>query len=113
MSCGFETVDIDGVPVSCSHEMWDGHILGNHPMLAGLQRLVSEALTNPIAVYDSGRRSNRKLCYREAVQPLPFQERYILVVTARDHTSAGTVGTVVTAYPVNDFLEGDTLVWQR
>ena len=82
-------------------------------MLAGLGRLAVEALTNPNAVYDSGRRSNRKLFYREALQPLLFQERYILVVTAHDHTSTGIIGIVVTAYPVNDFLEGDTLVWQR
>jgi len=82
-------------------------------MLAGLERLAVETLTNPIAVYDSGRRSNRKLFYREALQPLPFQERYILVVTAHDHSSTGTVGIVITAYPVNDFLEGDILVWQR
>lgn len=113
VSCGFETVDIYGVAVRCSHDTWDGHVLGNHPMLAGLERLAVETLTNPIAVYDSGRRSNRKLFYREALQPLPFQGRYILVVTAHDHSSTGTVGIVITAYPVNDFLEGDILVWQR
>ena len=113
MSCGFETVDVYGVPVSCSHDTWDGHVLDHHPMLSGLQRLAAEALTNPNAVYDSGRRSNRKLFYKEAMQPLPFQERYILVVTALDHTAAGTVGVVVTVYPVNEFLKGDTLVWQR
>ena len=113
VSCGFETVDVYGVPVSCSHDTWDGHVLGNHPMLAGFQRLAAEALVNPVAVYDSGRRSNRRLFYGEAAQPLPFQERYLLVVAAYDHTLAGTVGVVVTAYPVDDFLDGDILVWQR
>lgn len=85
----------------------------HHPVLFGFQQLATDTLTNPDAVYDSGRRSNRKLFYREAVQPLPFDERYILVVVAYDDLPEGVAGLVVTAYPIDDFLEGDTLVWQR
>ena len=113
MSCGFETVDIYGVAVRCSHDTWDGHVLEHHQVLFGLQQLAMDALTHPDRVYDSSRRSNRKLFYREAVQPLPFDERYILVVIAYDDLPEGVEGVVVTAYPINEVSERDILVWQR
>ena len=113
VSCGFETVDIDGVPVSCSHETWDGHILVRHSELQGLEYLAADAVRNPDMVYDSTRRPNRKLFYREAVQPLPFSHKYVLVVVAYDDLPDGPVGVVVTAYPAFQVLEDDVLVWQR
>lgn len=113
VSCGFETVDIYGVPVSCSHDTWDDHVIFRHPELDGLQHLAIEVVTDPDLVYDSGRRSNRRLFYREAVQPLPFSERYILVVVAYDDFPEGVVGVVVTAHPINGILEGNILAWQR
>lgn len=67
VSCGFETVDIYGVPVSCSHDTWDGHILVRHPDLNALESLVDDTINGPDMVYDSSRCSNRKLFYRETV----------------------------------------------
>lgn len=116
VSCGFETVDIYGVPVSCSHDTWDGHVLARHSDLTGLGHLAIETIIDPDLVYDSGRRPNRKLFYREARQPPPFSERYILVIVAYDDLPEGVVGVVVTAYPIEGLSEsdeGDTLAWQR
>lgn len=113
VSCDFETVDIYGVPVSCSHETWDGHVLEHHPELYGLEHLVAAAVGDPTLVYESVSRSNRKLFYREAVQPLPFTDRYILVVVAYDNLPEGVLGVVVTAHPVNGILEGNVLAWQK
>ena len=113
VSCGFETVDIYGVPVRCSHDTWDGHILVRHSELSGLEHLAADTVGDPDMVYDSGRRSNRKLFYREAVQPLPFEDRYILVVVAYDYLPEGVEGVVVTCHPINNVLEGNILAWQR
>ena len=113
VSCGFETVDIYGVAVRCSHDTWDGHIVVRHPELNGLEHLTVDAVRSPDMVYDSGSRSNRKLCYREVVQPLPFNDRYILVVVAYDDLPEGVVGVVVTAHPIDGILEGNILAWQR
>lgn len=106
-------VDVYGVPVTCTHGTWGGHILEHHPVLSGQQRLVADALTDPDRIYDSGRRYNRKLFYREAEQPLPFNERYILVIVAYDDLPEGVAGVVVTAYPIDDFLEGDIYWYGR
>ena len=80
-----------------------------HPDLYGLERLAADAVGDPDVVYDSRSRSSRKLFYHEAVQPLPFTERYIPVVVAYDDLPEGLVGVVVTAYPVNGVSEEDTL----
>ena len=113
VSCEFETVDICGVPVTCTHDTWDGHVLVRHSELQGLEHLAVDAVRDPDLAYDSGTRSNRKLFYREAVQPLPFDDRYILVVVAYDDLPGGEVGVVVTAHPINGILQGNKLVWQR
>ena len=84
-----------------------------HPELYGLEHLAVDAIRDPDRVYKSSSRSNRKLFYREAVQPLPFNERYILVVVAYDNLPEGVVGVVVTTYPTNRISEEDILVWQR
>ncbi len=113
VSCGFETVDIYGVPVSCSHDTWNGHVLFRHPELNGLEQLAVDSVLAPDMVYDSGSRSNRKLFYREAAQPLPFNDRYILVVVAYDGLPEGVFGVLVTTHPVNRILEGNILAWQK
>ena len=110
--CGFETVDADGVPVRCSHETWDGHVLVRHSELQGLEYLAADAVGEPDIVYNSGNRPNRKLFYREAVQPFPFRDRYILVIVAYDELPEGVMGVVVTSHPIDRILEGNILVWQ-
>ena len=84
-----------------------------HPELNGLEHFAYDAVGSPDMVYDSVSRSNSKLYYPEAVQPLPFNDRYILVVVAYDDLPEGAVGVVVAAHPIDRILEGNILLWEK
>lgn len=75
--------------------------------------MAADTIADPDVVHRSGSRSNRKLYYREAVQPLPFNDRYILVVVAYDDLPENVVGVVVTAHPIDGILEGNILLWEK
>ena len=111
MACGWETVDYRGVPLVCSHERWEEHILDGHPEMEGQQAAVITALRDPYFVYlPAGSWVNCRVYYRPLVLRPPYTNHHLLVVA--DYPSRWRrFGRVVTAYPKDTFGKGDTLLW--
>ena len=112
MSCEFDAVDRWGVPLVCSHEVWDGHILLEHDYMEGQQDAVTAAVSDPYHVYRPRGRRNRRLYYRPFVLRRSYMQHYLLVV-ADYPTGRREFGRIVTAYHRQTIKRGDVLVWSR
>ena len=113
MPCYFETADCFGTRVVGSHARWNGHVLVRHPDLAEYQQQVIRAIAAPLYVYQSSRRPNRRLFYREIDFPAPFTEEYLLAVVAYDPVEDGLAGILVTAYPASEIHANNLLLWRQ
>ena len=110
MPCDFETADCFGTRVVGSHARWNGHVLDRHDELAEHRGQIIRALAEPLMVYQSIGRPNRRLFYTTPMPPASLPERYILVIVAYDQEDGGEVGTLVTAYPTEVIKEGNLLI---
>ena len=112
MSCGFEAVDYEGVPVRCSHRIWSRHITVRHQDMEGQQAAVTATLAYPDLVYRSNEYPNRKLYYRREVLPQPYAQDLLAVVVDYP-TGRQTIANIVTAYRKLPDEERETLIWSR
>ena len=88
-------------------------MLDRHPGLAEYQQQVIGVISEPLFVYQSSARPNRRLFYREIDFPAPITEKYLLVVVAYDPVGDGLEGVLVTAYPTSTIEEINLLVWEQ
>lgn len=86
-------------------------MLDRHPGLAEYQQQVIGAIAEPLYVYQSSARPNRRLFYREIDFPAPITEKYLLAVVAYDRIGEGLEGVLVTAYPTDEVkIRNTTLI---
>ena len=89
-------------------------MLDRHSDLAEYQRQVISVIAEPLYVYRSSARPNRRLFYREIDFPAPFAEQYLLAVVAYDRVREGLEGVLVTAYPTDEVkIRNTTLIWEQ
>ena len=113
LTCEFETKDRDKTPVRCGHATWNGHIVDEHPEMAGHQSAVSQTIRDPVYVYQSTRYANRRIHYRPFILPGPYHQYFLMVVIAYDRRGNRTYGEIVTAFPTANTKEGDILRWSK
>ena len=88
-------------------------MLVRHSDLAEYQQLVISAITDPLYVYQSSRRPNRRLFYQTLEFPAVFTEEYLLAVVAYDPVGNGLEGVLVTAYPASEIHTNNLLLWRQ
>ena len=88
-------------------------MLDRHSDLAEYQQQVIRVIAEPLYVYQSSARPNRRLFYREIDFPAPITEKYLLAVVAYDPVGDGLEGVLVTAYPTSTIEEINLLVWEQ
>ncbi len=102
----------NNAPVRCSRRQWSGHIVANHPEMAGHEDAVERTIREPLAVYRSDVDRRRHVFYRPLRLPPPLDLGYLRVVVEYSGESSGRLrGWVVTAFPVIGPKKGEVLIW--
>lgn len=103
-----DTHDYAGVPVRCTREWWEEHIVARRPWLAGSVGQVTALLVDPDRVFSDRHFDNRGSFLRRVAS-----DRYIKAVVEYRHVEQGLEGRLVTVYLDRGRRPGDTLVYRR
>ncbi len=101
----FEVQDPRGIKVVCSTEVWELHILDEHPEMEDEEELVEETIRSPhLFIYEDRDYPERNLYYW-----LHSSRRYYIkvVVEFKDHT----IGEVITAFKTDSPKSGEKIIW--
>lgn len=89
----FRCQDRWGRTVALAEARWRGHILPNHPELAGGEELIERTLTNPTKVTYDRNVSGREVFYRPSGLGPPYSRVLMRVIV-----EFAVDGTVITAH---------------
>lgn len=104
-----------GRTITLAQARWQGHILVNHPEMAGQEAIVQQTLTDPICVNHDKDFPDRENFYRPFVFRPPRTLAYMKVcVEFRNRAfGQGARGEVVTAYPTTSIKQGEARKWSQ
>ena len=106
-------LDKDGVPVVCSKETWNKHILPKHDEVEGCEAHVQSVIQHPRNIYQDTTNLNKLLLYSPAVLPKAHHCRYLrVVVHYKNHKILGRRGYVESAMGCWNIRQGDLLIWE-
>ena len=105
-------MDKDGIPVICSKECWEDHILDGHPEMEGCETHVKATIENPYQIYQDAFDIKVKVIYKPFILPKPFNQQYLRVAIKYSRKKFKRPrGYVLTAFPCINIKKGDILIW--
>lgn len=106
--------DKDGRIVFCSNEIWEGHIVSEHPEMKGCETIVQATIQSPYRIYQDAIHPRRRVLYKPFVLPKPFNTQFLrVVIEYKSKRFKGIVGNVITAFSCAGIRQGDILLWEN
>lgn len=110
----FRCKDRDGVLISCSNEVWQTHIIDEHPEMIGCETYVKASIEQPYQICQDTTHIDRKVIYKPFILPKPYHTYYLrIVIEYKEKLFRGIRGYVVTAYPCTSRKTGEVVLWQK
>jgi hypothetical protein len=101
----FEVIDPRGRRVICTEEVWNDHVLYNHPWMDGREEEVKAAIQKPsFGIYQDAGSEHRHVYYH-----LHKSKRYYIKVVVE--FVEDTTGKVITAFNPDSTKAGERLIW--
>ena len=105
--------DKDRIPVVCSDDTWNKHILPKHPEIDGCEAHVKAVIEHPRLVYQDSTDLNKLILYSPAVLPKASHSRYLRVaISYKNNRFLGKRGYIESAMGCWNIRKGDILVWE-
>ena len=100
----FETRDPRGLLVICTLEVWESHIVWQHPFMEGREAEVQQAIEHPsLGIFADAHREQRDVYYLRRASGVDLLK---VVVDFSEET-----GVVVSAHPRNTPKPGEKMKW--
>ena len=104
----FTTTDVYGNYISLGRGTWEGHIVVEHPDMAGLELLVENVIVDPALIRTSSK-SNTGVAFISdpGIGPRPEGIRVLVNYSDTYYEMGASSGIVQTAYPIDIFQYGN------
>ena len=111
----FSCLDILGNRINCTEEVWNNHILPDHPELRGYESYVTGVLARPKSIHKDKNNEKCLLYYGQAILPSLREPCFIRVAVKfrRKWPFRNQRGYVKTAFTCFSIRVGDELVWSE
>ncbi len=106
----FRAIDPFGTPVTCDESRWINHVVRGHREMAGREAPALLTVEQPLEVYKSSTHVRRRVFYRAALLPQPWNFCYVRVIVEYTR-SRRTEGRVITAFAAKTMRYTDMLLW--
>ncbi len=108
-----ECEDKDGIPVVCSKDTWNKHILPKHPEIEGCEAHVKTVIQYPRFIYQDSTDLDKLILYSPAVLPKASHSKYLrIAIKYKKHLFLGKRGYVESAMGSWNIKKGDILIWE-